>query len=330
MNGVDEMIIKTREKPLIILQLEALVRRLPPEHVKLPRIKESLSKRNAGYKGEKAVDYHLEQQPEKDFAILNDLRLQNDDYYYQLDSILINSSFIITLEIKNIAGTLFFDQNFHQLIRTIDGKETAFPDPIVQSQQHVTKLKNWLIKKQFPDIPIIPLVVISNTNTLIRTSPENQRLSDIVININYLPFKILQIQKLYSKQIFNDKDLKKLARQLKKNHTEQFQPVLPRFEINEKEVLKGVICPACKTLGMERIFGSWCCPRCQTKDKDAHILALNDYYLLFGQDITNKQLREHICISSPTLAVRILNSVTHSSSGSTKSKVHKLSLIVKE
>lgn len=330
MNGVDRMIIKTRVKPLVILQLEALISRLPHDHIKLPRIKESLAKRKAGYKGEKAVDYYLEQLPDKDFIILNDLRLQNDDYYFQLDSILINSSFIINLEIKNIAGTLFFDQNFHQLIRTIDGKETAFPDPTVQSQLHVTKLKKWLGNKQFPDIPIIPLVVISNTNTLIRTSPENQQLSDIVININYLPFKILQIQKLFSKQIFTNKDLKKLARQLKKNHTEQFQPVLPRFEIDEKEVLKGVICPACKTLGMERIFGSWCCPRCQTKDKEAHILALNDYYLLFGQDITNKQLREHICITSPTLAVRILNSVTHSSHGSTKSKVYKLSLIDKE
>lgn len=53
------MIIKKREIPIIILQLEALYERLPSEHVKRASIKESLLKRRAGYKGERAVDYIL-------------------------------------------------------------------------------------------------------------------------------------------------------------------------------------------------------------------------------------------------------------------------------
>lgn len=59
------MIIKPREVPLLIHQLQALLRRTPPNHQKIPLIKENLAKRMAGFYGKSAMDYPLSFLPEK-------------------------------------------------------------------------------------------------------------------------------------------------------------------------------------------------------------------------------------------------------------------------
>ncbi|MFV2047371.1 nuclease-related domain-containing protein [Metabacillus sp. YM-086] len=105
------MIVKKREIPLIILKLQALLERIRPGQIKVPEIKNDLSKRLAGYKGEKAVDYQLSFLPEDNFYILNDIRLKESGRYFQMDSLLLNRYYLIKLEIKNIAGTIYFDSN---------------------------------------------------------------------------------------------------------------------------------------------------------------------------------------------------------------------------
>ncbi|MGM0875176.1 MAG: nuclease-related domain-containing protein [Bacillota bacterium] len=320
------MIIKKREIPLIILKLQVLLSRLPTSHLKFPQIKDSHSKRLAGYKGEKSIDYQLTHLPEKDFFIFNDLRLEETNRYFQIDSLILTRCYIIQLEIKNIAGTLYFDSCFHQLIRHLDGKETVFQDPITQSLRHEEQIKKWLAKNQLPNIPVISLVVISNRNTLIRTSPhETGRLGNMVVTGNYLPMKIQQIHNEYKQYSLNEKECKKVIRLLRKEHVDLDQPILKSFDLNENDILKGVICPSCTFLPMVRIYGSWLCPKCHHKEKDAHILALNDYFLLFGSEMTNQKIRDFLCISSPALATRLLKSLNASSDGTTKDRVYNLS-----
>lgn len=102
------MIIKERSTPIKITYLEALLRRLPYDHLKRSRIEEDLVKRRAGYRGEKALDQFLINHPlTDDLLILNDLRLSNGKQYFQIDSLLINNQFALILETKNIYGTLF-------------------------------------------------------------------------------------------------------------------------------------------------------------------------------------------------------------------------------
>jgi hypothetical protein len=321
------MIIKKREIPLIILKLQVLLSRLPTSHLKFPEIKSSHSKRLAGYKGEKSIDYQLTHLPEEDFFIFNDLRLQETNHYFQIDSLILTRCYILQLEIKNIAGTLYFDSNFHQLIRQLDGKETAFQDPITQTFRHEEQLKKWLAKHQLPNIPVISLVVISHPNTLIRTSPhETSKLSNMVVTGNYLPMKIQQIHIEYKQCSLNEKELKKVIRLLRKGHVDLDQDILKSFDLNENDILKGVICPACTFLPMVRIYGTWLCQKCHHKEKYAHISALNDYFLLFGSEMTNQKIRDFLCISSLALATRLLKSLNVSSDGSTKDRVYNLSL----
>lgn len=134
------MIVKKRQLPLMILKLQSLLRRLPKNHPKIPYIEENLAKKMAGYRGEHSIDYPLSFLTFQNYFILHDLRLPHNDYFFQIDTLLISPKFILMLEVKNIAGKLFFDQEFHQLVRTLNDKEEVFPDPILQVKRHETQL----------------------------------------------------------------------------------------------------------------------------------------------------------------------------------------------
>jgi hypothetical protein len=133
------MIVKIRTLPLPIEKLQALICRAPPIHRKIPIMNGNLTKRLSGCKGETYLDYPLSFLSEKDYYILH---LHDSTHYFQLDSFVISTNFMIIPEVKNIAGEIYFDPIFHQLIRTLDGKETVFEDPIVQISHQELQLKN--------------------------------------------------------------------------------------------------------------------------------------------------------------------------------------------
>ena len=321
----DEMIVKIRTVPLSIEKLQALICRTPPVHPKIPIMNVNLSKRLSGYKGETYLDYPLSFLSEKDYYILHDLRLHDSTHYFQLDSFVISTNFIMILEVKNIAGEIYFDPIFHQLIRTLDGKETVFEDPIVQISRQELQLKKWLRKNQFLEIPILSLVVFTHPKALLRTSPENLDLHQKVIHRNFLSTRFTQIEKEYPEERISLKDIKRMIKLLRKQHTPLDQPILEQYDIHYDELLKGVFCPVCHHLPMERTYGTWYCPQCKNKVKGAHIAALKDYFLLCGPEITNKNIRDFLRISSPYLASRLLHSMNLPSDGTTKNRIYYLS-----
>jgi len=111
---------------------------------------------------------------------------------------------------------------------------------------------------------------------------------------------------------------------LLKEHAPLDTSVLDQYEINSIEVGKGVICSGCSHLPMIRVNGAWYCEQCKISEKDAHVQALKDYYLLYGSQISNKHAREFLMNSSPFLVSRILRSMKLPSSGITKAKTYEL------
>lgn len=319
------MIIKKRKIPRSILKLQALLRRLASRHSQLPLIIEDLKKKAAGYKGERSLDFPLGFIEQKNFNILHDLRLEDQSRYFQIDTLLLTRKMCLIIEVKNIAGIIYFDPIFKQLIRTKDGKETAFPYPITQLERQELQLKEWFRKNRLQEIPIFSLVVISNPQTIIRTSPENLNLTHKVIHRDYLPTKINQIENSIDVQVLQEKELKKLSKLLLKHHTEADFPILEQYKIMKDEILKGVICLNCNHIPMVRVKGNWYCPHCKSKSKDAHIQALKDYQLLFGSTITNSELRDFLQIHSSDVATRLLRSMNLISTGNNKNRVYTLS-----
>lgn len=110
--GGIKMIVKERKMPVHLLQLEALLRRLPAHHPKRNVVAENLAKFMAGYKGEQAIEYPLSFLSEIKYSILHDIRLFDQKHYFQIDALIVSSCFLLFLEIKNIFGTLIFDTKF--------------------------------------------------------------------------------------------------------------------------------------------------------------------------------------------------------------------------
>ncbi|MDM5200536.1 nuclease-related domain-containing protein [Fictibacillus enclensis] len=317
------MIVKKRQLPLMIQKLQSLLRRLPKNHPKIPYIEENLAKKMAGYRGEYSIDYPLSFLSSQNYFILHDLRLPHNDYFFQIDTLLISSRFIVILEVKNIAGKLFFDQEFHQLVRTLNGKEEVFPDPLLQVKRQETQLRAWLIKHKITEVPIKSFVVISNPNSQIMISPEHKYLRKTILHREALPIKITELDACHQ-HVMPDKQLKKIIRLLLKQHSEANSDVLEHFEIERHELLKGVQCVDCGLIPMERRHGSWFCPSGYCTCKTAHLDALRDYNCLINTTITNQQAREFLLLSSRNVVNRILRSISTHHEGNHKSTIYHL------
>ncbi|MCP1095759.1 NERD domain-containing protein [Peribacillus frigoritolerans] len=319
-----KLIVKKRKVPLAVRKLRALACRLPPNHPKVPIIMNDLKKREAGYKGECSIDFPLSFLEPKSYFIFHDLRLQDQSRFFQLDTLLISKKYALIIEVKNIAGSIYFDPHFNQLIRTIEGKETAFPDPVTQVSRQESQLTNWFLKNGFPSLPILSLIVISNPQTIIRTALENHELHYKVIHRDALPAKINQMEHSITESSFSEKNLKKAIRVMNNHHIDADFSILKRYNLTEKDLIKGVICENCKGNKLFRRHGTWLCNQCQLSSKKAHIPALRDYYYLLGSTITNRQLRNFLNISSSSSATRILQSLNLTSSGANKGRVYSL------
>ncbi|MGD6849476.1 nuclease-related domain-containing protein [Rossellomorea aquimaris] len=316
------MVSKERPFPIKIQKLQVLLDRLLLNHAKTPIIKDNLSKSLAGYYGEKSIDYYLNLLPSEHFYILHDLRLFVNGCYFQIDTLLLTNRFAIIIEVKNIAGTVDFDTTFNQMIQLKNGVEIALPDPTIQVSMQESQFRKWLNHHHLPLIPIRTIIVISNPHTIIRSDDKDISLQ--VIHAASLPQKISQIENALPKSILLDKDIRKIIELINKHDTPLNPSVLEHYKVDRNEILKGIFCENCKYRPLNRVYGSWYCPLCRTKSKGAHLVALEQYYLLFGEKITGQQLKDFLVISSSALATRILNTVSIESHGIGKGRVHTL------
>src|SRR5690606_7036726 len=97
---------------------------------------------------------------------------------------------------------------------------------------------------------------------------------------------------------FDKKTLRKLCKKLLISHTPKNTNLLAKYDLSVSELKRGVQCPECGKFPMKRKHGTWFCPFCHIKDKNAHIQALYDYFLLVDSSITNKKFREFVGIGS--------------------------------
>lgn len=315
------MILKKRTIPLKILIFEAVVKRLPSNHPRKKDFQTKLMKLKAGYKGEVDLDYYLAQLPEKEYILLQGLRIPHLKTHFQIDTLLLSPSFFINFESKNYAGEIDIDIVFDQLIRTIDGKQDIYGNPILQAKTQTSNLITWLNNNSFSFPPIEYFVTISSSQTMIKNSNKSPEVFYRLCRTARALYKIEEVKLKYKSETLTIKDLKKIAHKLIKSD----QPLI----INPKELnlpltdlTKGIQCSECQVFGMKRIHGNWLCSSCGHLSKTAHISAIKDFFLLHGFSINNRQLRDFLGIDSVDLATHILKSLNLISTGSKKNKTY--------
>lgn len=317
------IIIKDCEIPIKTRMLEALIRRLPSNHPLQPILTSGLNRNMAGYKGELRVISALKALPEKEYLIFHDLRLLGPPYPFQMDILILTSYFILILEVKNIAGEIYFDQTFNQLIRTkSDGKTEAFDDPILQVNRQRQQLLAWMKSKSYTKLPVETLVVSANSSTIVRAS--NTALNRKVIRKDYLLLNIDEFKEKYKEKILTPKALKKLSALFIKEHTPHLPNLLDIYKIPTASLQTGVYCPHCCSLSMERRLRKWICRICMTSSHDAHISALQDYAFLIKPTITNGECRRFLQLHSSSSAKNLLLSLNLDKIGHTKGRIYLL------
>ncbi|RID84778.1 NERD domain-containing protein [Peribacillus asahii] len=316
------MIIKPCEIPIKARLLEALLCRLPVAHPKRPVLESELGKCMAGYRGEQSIDSVLAVLPEKEYLLFHDLRIPSTPYPFQLDILILSSSFFLILEVKNIAGEIYFDDDFHQLIQTKHDQAQAYDDPILQVNRQRTQLLQWLTPKRAPTIPVETLVVSANSLTIVRA--KNKEVTEKVVRRNSLALKINSLAKKHQEDILSKKELKRLTNLLLKAHTPYIPKLLTTYKISATELLTGVQCPNCRALPMKRKWGKWHCQSCSYCSSDAHLAAIRDYALLIKPTVTNRELRDFLRLDSASVAAKWLHSMNLPYTGSTRDRVYHL------
>lgn len=326
------MLYKDRDIPYKLKAEEALMRRLQDNHPKLPIIEEEYRKKLAGIRGEKELDYQLTFLPDHSYLIINDLRLQQGSHYFQIDSLLISPRVSFVIDSKNIAGTIIFDHEFSQCIRIFNEKEEGIRDPFSQVQRHISLLSQWLNENKLPTLKMEYLVAISRPSTIIKSKGTNPYSNFRVIHAEHLLSRVTQIENNYPIQITTLKELKRIAKQLVKSHIPYKPNIFDTYSIHPNDVKKGVHCPHCMSIPMEKVHGSWYCHACHTSSKIAHIYALSDFYYLYGQNITLGQFSDFLLFpkSKRKSDSSILISLGLPCVGSKKGRVYDLTPLIEK
>ncbi|MCD5324861.1 MULTISPECIES: nuclease-related domain-containing protein [Pontibacillus] len=304
--------MKKRTVPPVIRQTEALLRRLPEQHPKRELIEKDVNRRWAGYRGEQALDYFLRFLPFSTYRIFHDLRLNLYGNSFQIDTLVLTPNVGFLIEVKNLAGVITVDEELGQFTVVKQGITKKYQNPLAQVNRQLIQLKQWFQAHEVYTYPIVPLVSISNPNTELHFK------DSLSVPITQLDVTIERIKKLYAfyenKKSFS---LDPIERSLLRNHRPFYSDILKMYSIPSSLIQTGIQCPVCKEYGMARIKLSWECPDCSTRSRQAHRLALADYFLLYGSTLTNKRCQEFLGIRSRHAVAKLLSRMPLSYTGST-------------
>ena len=278
-----------------LLQTTSLVRRLPMSHAHFPYWQDQLSLTVAGHYGERIVQKFL-QEISVSYALLpNFYTVSSVHASHEMDCIFICSHFVLVLEVKNITGTIDIDMDTGQLIRTKkDGTIERFVNPVLQINRLVRFLNTVL-----PYVPVVKGIVFSNKQAYLRNIPKHEPIFHLQRLVPY-------IEELVER--FKDYQLNvaKIYQQLNQLRI----PNLLHLRISSKDFIRGVFCPSCtERVIMHFQHGTFICPRCKLRDKDAHFIALAEYRLLCGETITNQTFREWCGIKNRYASNRLLKAL---------------------
>ncbi|WP_449443130.1 hypothetical protein [Ureibacillus acetophenoni] len=148
-------------------------------------------------------------------------------------------------------------------------------------------------------LPIKHAVVFSNPSTIIGNVPK-----DIpFFHASGLRFFVSKLQSDYQTSL-TENQINKLAKLFLSN----LRRVEAKTTIEKRKFKRGVLCELCE-FESQMVYqnGNWICPKCGVKSKTAFLQSLDDYRILIGNKITNREFREFFGIESFDVASKILS-----------------------
>lgn len=314
---VSILIMKTKGVPYKLLGLKALQRRLVDDSQKNDTINESLRIAQAGVNGEKRLTDIFEKYTFPfEHYIFHDLNLQSTGKF-QIDTLFLSGKGAVILEVKNIAGNIYFPKERRQLERTLDnGRVDVYECPSVQLERNMMLLSDWFYARQL-SMPIQGAVVFSSPRQKFENNRENLRVLFPFEVPGYLR-KMDKIPPSVDSTILSD-----VATMLVDAHSEYNPfPLCPTYGINPKFIRTGVICKICGAVEMRRVSRGWACELCRHFCDDAHHEAIIDRFMLIGGTLTNRECRQFLHLTDTNVARRLLKGMDISFKGANRGRVY--------
>ncbi|MBQ2872894.1 MAG: NERD domain-containing protein [Bacilli bacterium] len=154
-----------------------------------------------GFMGEFWVKLELNKLSKKEYIVLNDIMLENQNGTHQIDHLVISKYGIFVIEMKNYYGLIFGDEYKNNWTQHLGKKKYYFKNPIHQNYGHIKALEEIL---QLNNNVFIPIICFSNQAKMKVNS------KSIVIQLDYL---IQTIKKFYKIQL--DMDINSIADKIK-------------------------------------------------------------------------------------------------------------------
>ena len=304
------MIVKPFTSSPYILGLEALILRLSTAHPMVDKLQRELKVKEAGDFGERFIMKELQHFSQHyNFRVLHNVILPTA-LSMQIDILVITPNGLILLEIKNIKGRVHFKQDPRQLVRINENGDTSvFTHPEVQLEQYMQAMKQFLGAHQI-SIPIYGAIVFPFNNATIQREGDGLP----ILMAKELPLYFHKLTGGAHKQSVDD-----IARIILSHVKKRTPfPLCSYYNIPVDSLQKGIYCEKCSRFGMQKLKKGWSCHACQYVNPHAHVRALQDYYMLVSDKITNSDFRYFMQIDSPDVAKRILQKSCAKRSGSGK------------
>ncbi|ADU32484.1 nuclease-related domain-containing protein [Evansella cellulosilytica] len=234
-----------------------------------------------GFEGEIKFDQLIENIQEERL-ILNDLLLEVNNSYFQIDTLIISQGIIYLIDIKNFEGDCYMESDKIFSVKT----RWEYKNPINQLKRSETLFSqllrilkcNYLVESTAIFInPHFTLYQASMDNSIILPSQVNRFIS----NLNNVPSKLTNSDKQLAKKL------------LSLHHPKTPFSLPPSYHYDQLQ--KGVYCNKCISYYMSIEKYNFVCGNCGEREKISKVILrhINEFKLLLpGQKITTKIISE--------------------------------------
>lgn len=271
------MLIKNRSESHELLKMRSLNMRMKLSE----KEKGYYTNLEKGYEGEKKFDLLTEILQEERY-IINDLLLEVNNSYFQIDTLIISQEGIQLLDVKNFQDDCYLESGKLYSVKT--GKE--YKNPLDQLKRSMT-LFNQLLQAHKQHFIVEASVIFINPEFTLYQAPRDQsfilptQINRFLSTLNKTPSKL-------------DDTHKKLAQMLLSFHqTKNPYTLVPDYHYDQLQ--KGIYCRACKSFLISRKNNDFICQTCGENEKLRLTILRNikEFELLFPErKITTQNIYE--------------------------------------
>ncbi|WP_424236482.1 nuclease-related domain-containing protein [Bhargavaea ginsengi] len=272
----------------------------------LADIESRLYRKKAGRAGEEAVEQTLSEVifPVGTQVFRNLSLLIRKNFRIEIDVLILTPVFALILEVKNIAGTLSFNEEEGKTVRIREnGEIDEFDCYVHQLDRQISGLNQFLAIHRIT-LPVHGVIVLSNQNTIVKKRPITLPLiyrkqlarhfrSLIATGPPLTPRAFDYLARLFSEGTPESKGL----------------PLCEKMDFNPALFRPGVLCLICHRQITNARMRSWHCKTCDLPGREAVRQAVEDRLILIEPKITNKQCREFLQLRYSSQATRVLKSL---------------------